>query len=78
MSFKCFDLRDYFGNTKLIAIASINPSNPIRPKPTAATAETFLNSSMDGFLKSLHTLAHCIENDLNFFIGMGNRGKECF
>ena len=36
------------------------------PKPKAETFAIVVNSSLDGFFKSLQTLVHCTANDFNF------------
>ena len=47
-----------------IATEIINPINPIKVRPIAATLAVVLYSTESGFLKILHTLPHCARKDL--------------
>ena len=60
-----------------------NPINPINPNPIAETFATVVNSFLEGFFKSFHTLVHWLKNDLmlNMFLiekkGLKDFGKVC-
>lgn len=54
----------------------INPIKPISPKPIAETLAIVLNSVIEGFLRTLHTLLHCDKKD--FILNIKVKTEEGF